>query len=163
MLTDQEFSELIEDMASQDISFRAATLKVLWEYPSADRRVLPYLERLLHDKTPCVLGHPYVFGEIRWLAAQALAAERAVLGMNQLVEVTVVKPAETLDIMQAEYEASIDGEGGVEGLLESLGILHDMGYMPMTTLSIWPLGEPLPTTPTVSTIQRVPQLELVPA
>jgi len=95
--------------------------------------------------------------------AQALAAERAVLGINQLVEVTVVQPAETLDIMQAEYEASIDGEGGVEGLLESLGILHDMGYMPMTTLSIWPLGEPKSSAATADTTQRMPLLELVPA
>ena len=156
MLTEQEFTELMEDIASEDVSFLAATLKVLWEYPSADRRVLPYLEPLLHDKTPCVLGHPYVFGEIRWLAAKALAAERAALGINQLVQVTVVKPAETLDIMQAEYEAKIDGEGGVEGLLESLAILRDMGYMPMTELNIWPLGEPAPSTEAV----RQPSLVL---
>ena len=64
MLTDQEFTELLEDLASEDASFRAVTLEVLAQFPSADPRVLPYLERLLHDKAPCILEIPYVFGEI---------------------------------------------------------------------------------------------------
>ena len=90
-----------------------------------------------------------------------MAAERAALSINQPVRVTVVKPAETLDIMAAECKADIDGEGGVEGLLESLAILRDMGYMPMTELNIWPLGERAPTTKTVRQRSLLP--ELVPA
>jgi len=162
MLTDQEFTELLEDMNSGEVSLLAAALKDLWRYPSADERVLPYLEERLYDKTPCVLGHPYMFGEIRWFAAYALAAERAALGINQPIQVTVVKPAETLDIIAAEYEAKIDGEGGVEGLLESLAVLRDMGYMPMKKLKIWPLAEVAPNTVIIGTRQaRMP--ELVPA
>jgi len=95
------------------------------------------------------------------LAAQALAAERAALGINQPVRVAVVKPAETLDIMAAEYKAKIDGEGGVEGLGESLAILRDMGYMPMTELNIWPLGNPPASTEAVRQTSLLP--ELVPA
>ena len=148
-------------MNRDEVVWRAAALQDLWEFPSADPRILPYLEERLHDKTPCLLAIPYVFGEIRWLAAHALAAERAALGINQSVRVTVVKPAETLDIMAAECKADIDGEGGVEGLLESLAILRDMGYMPMTELNIWPLGEPAPTTKTVQQTSFLP--ELVPA
>ncbi|MGB0384761.1 MAG: hypothetical protein ACPGWR_08070 [Ardenticatenaceae bacterium] len=162
MLTDQEFTELLEDMNSGELGLLVGGLKDLWRYPSADERVLPYLEERLEDKTPCVLGYPYLFGEIRWLAAQALAAERAALGINQPVRVMVVKPAETMDIMAAEYEAKIDGEGGVEGLLESLAILRDMGYMPMKELKIWPLGESAPSTRIVMT-QQTGVLELVPA
>lgn len=56
MLTDQEFTELLEDMNSGEVSLLAAALKDLWRYPSADERVLPYLEERLQDKTPCVLG-----------------------------------------------------------------------------------------------------------
>ncbi len=144
MLTDQELTELLEDMNSGEVSLLAAALKDLWRYPSADKRVLPYLEERLQDKTPCVLGHPYMFGEIRWFAAYALAAERAALGINEPIQVTVVKPAETLDIMEAAHTANFDLQGGVEGLLADLAILRDMGYMPMEELNIWPLAEPAP-------------------
>lgn len=54
----------------------------------------------------------------------------------------VVRPAETRDIIQAEYEAGIEGRGGVEGLLESLALARDMDYMPMIELELWPLGKP---------------------
>ncbi|MGB0383385.1 MAG: hypothetical protein ACPGWR_01055 [Ardenticatenaceae bacterium] len=130
MLTNQEFREFVEDITSQDLSIRVATLKVFWDYPSADERVLPYLERLLNDKTPCLLGHPYIFGEIRWLAAHALAAERAALGIQKPVCLrNVVDPVDTADIIHAEQLANIDGRAGVEGLAESLAILRDMGYL----------------------------------
>ena len=71
-----------------------------------------------------------------------MAAERAALGINEPVRVRVVRPAETRDIIGAEYEAGIDGRGGVEGLLESLALARDMGYMPMIELELWPLGKP---------------------
>ncbi len=64
MLTAEEFPEIIEDLTGHDTSMKSALLRVLWEYPSADERILPYLSRLLYDKTPCVLSIPYYFGEI---------------------------------------------------------------------------------------------------
>lgn len=163
MLTDQEFTELLEDLASEDPSFRAVTLEVLWQFPSADPRVLPYLERLLHDKAPCLLGIPYVFGEIRWFAAHALAAERGALGITEPVRLqNVVRPAETRDIMKAEYEAGIEGRGGVEGLLADLAILRDMGYMPMIDLNLLPpVSKNGAVAPAASQTSRQP--ELVPA
>ena len=142
MLTNEEFNGTIQHLTGPEIGLRVGALKDLWQYPSADPRVLPYLEERLNDKTPCILGYPYIFGEIRWLAAKALAAERAALGINQPVQVRVVRPAETRDIILAEYEAGISGRGGVEGLLESLALARDMGYMPMIDLELWPLGKP---------------------
>jgi hypothetical protein len=70
MLTNQEFTELVEDLTSQEPDWRAITLRVLLKMPAADERVLPYLEQLLHDKRACLLGIPYIFGEVRWLAAK---------------------------------------------------------------------------------------------
>lgn len=142
MLTDQEFTELLEDMYSDELSLRVAAVRNLWRYPTADPRILPYLEELLHDTTPCLLGIPYIFGEIRWLAAKALAAERTALGINEPVCVTVVKPADTMDIMRAADKANFDLQGGVDGLIEDLGRLHQMGYMPMTLMELWPLDKP---------------------
>lgn len=142
MLNNKELVELLEELTSEDASFRAATLKVLWEYPSADLRVLPYLEQLLNDKTPCILAIPYVFGEIRWLAAHALAAERAALGINEPIYLlNVVRPAETGDIIKAEYEAGIKARGGVDGLLENLALARALGYMPLYDLNLSPLDK----------------------
>lgn len=144
MLTNEEFTTFVEDMTKGDLSLRVAGLKVLWKRPSADERVLPYLEPLLHDKTPCLLGIPYIFGEVRWLAAHALAAERKRQGIRQVVRLkNVVKPIDTAGIMRAEYAANIEGQGDIEGLLESLAILRDMGYLPVYDLYLPPPPLPL--------------------
>lgn len=137
MLTNQELSEVVEDLTSDDASFRCIMLRVLWDDPAADERILPYLEHLLHDKSPCLLAIPYRFGVIRWLAAQALAAERAALGIPEPIRLqNVVKPLSTADVATAEHEASIDGRGGVEGVLESIAILNEMGYLPRYDLEL---------------------------
>lgn len=137
MLTDQELSEVVEDLTSSDASFRCVMLRVLWERPAADERLLPYLEYLLHDESPCLLAIPYRFGVVRWLAAQVLAAERAALGILEPVRLqNVVPPLSTGDVLGAEYEAGIKGRGGVEGVLESIGILNEMGYLPRYDLEL---------------------------
>ncbi len=141
MLTHQEFTEFVKDITSGDLSLIIVTLEDLWRFPAADERVLPYLEQLLHDKSACLLGIPYIFGEVRWLAAKVLASERAALGINRLVYVpNVVRPVDTMEILAAEHDANIKGRGGVEGLIESLALLRDMGYLPRIDLYLSPLG-----------------------
>ncbi len=139
MLTDQEFTELVEDLTGEDFSLQVATLQVLWQKPSRDKRILPYLEELLDDKTPCLLGLPFIYGEIRWLAAQALAAEREAQGIMEPVYLqNIVRPIYTDGISKAEMEAGVEFKWGVEGVLENLPILRDMGYLPMYDLELWP-------------------------
>lgn len=87
MLTNQEWKETVEHLTGSDLSFKVAALKDFWRFPSADPRLLPYLEDLIDDKTPCLLAIPYLFGEVRWLAAKALLAEREALGIRQPVRV----------------------------------------------------------------------------
>ena len=136
---DQEFTEFVEDINSGDSSLIVATLEDLRDYPSADERVLPYLERLLDDKTPCLLAIPYIFGEIRWLAAKALLAEREALGIREPVRVqNVVRPIDTRGVMRAANAANIEIRGEVEGVLETLAIARDMGHVPMSDLILYP-------------------------
>lgn len=152
MLNNQELSEIIEDLTSSDASLRCAMLRVLWDDPAADARILPYLERLLYDKTPCLLAIPYRFGEIRWLAAHALAAERAALGIMKPVRLrNVVPPLDTGGVVNHEDKAGIDGRGGVEGVLENFAILNDRGYLPRhdVELSYW-IEEPLEVQPVMA-------------
>lgn len=137
MLTASEFREFFEDISSEELSIRVATLKVFRDDPSSDERVLPYLEHLLHDKTPCVLAIPYIFGEVRWLAAHTLAAEREALGIMKPVHLpNVLKPIDTTEYGKARNTANIRGRGGVEGVLENIAFLRDMGYLPLYNLKL---------------------------
>ncbi len=139
MLTDQDFTEFMESLTGPDTSLRGITLRALWQLPTGDKRLLPYLEELLDDKTACLLGLPFIYGEIRWLAAQALAAEREAQGMTEPVYLqNIVKPIYTNGISKAESEAGIEFKWGVEGVLENLPILRDLGYLPMYDLELWP-------------------------
>jgi HEAT repeat protein len=142
MLSEQEFRELIEDLESQNLSLRVASLKVLRDYPSRDQRILPYLEDLLHDKTPCLIAIPFVYAEIRWLAAHALLAERAALGINQPVCLwNIMRPIDYSGYADARDAANITGRGRSGGVLESIALLRDQGYLPMTDLNLSPLPE----------------------
>lgn len=139
MLTDQDFIELMEDLNSEDVSLKAATLRAFWKLPSGDKRVLSHLEGLLDNKIPCVLGYPYMFGEVRWLAAKALAAEQEAQGNHKLVRLqNVVIPIDTMGIMQAADSANIRVQGGVEGIIETFVTLHEMGYLPTYDLLLSP-------------------------
>lgn len=139
MLSNEDFTAFVEEVNSDNPSKRASMLRALQKFRLVDERVLPHLEYLLHDKSPCILGFPYIFGEVRWLAARALVAERTALGITEPVRLqNVVKPIDTAGIMKAEDAAELDGEGGVEGLLQSLGILRDMGYLPTYNLTLQP-------------------------
>lgn len=51
-------------------------MKSLADAPTGDARVLPLVEALLDDLTPCQISIPFSYAEIRWLAARALVAER---------------------------------------------------------------------------------------
>ena len=162
MLTQEEFREVVKYLTSQEVGLRVAALKDLWQFPSADTRILPYLEDLLHDKTPCILGFPYIFGEIRWLAARALASERATLGISEPVQLpSVVRPAETMDMMRAADAANFRLRGGVDGMVADLAILRDMGYMPMIGLHYVPSVKS--SAKQDPTIEPFHQPELVPA
>lgn len=165
-MTDQDFAEFVEDMMNGDITLRGASLRALSKLPTGDERFLPYLEQLLYDKTPCVLGIPYIFGEIRWLAAHALAAEREVQGILTPVRLqNVVRPIYTAGISEAEEAAGVEFKWGVEGVLENLPILRDMGYLPMYDLNLSPSPKSLlVSAPSPTPIEPRPrQLEFVPA
>lgn len=137
MLSDKELQELLEDLYSENLSMRVAVLKDLEQYPSGDTRVLSYLEALLDDKTPCVVSIPYLFGEIHWLAAHALAAERKVLGIKEPVSLKgIVRPLDTEEFDALRKVAGIEDRGGVEGVLESFSTLREMGRLPVYDLEL---------------------------
>ena len=170
MLTEQDFIEWVEDLKSDDPAWRAVTLRTLRDMPTGDARILPHVEQLLHDKTPCVLGLPYIFGEIRWLAANALAAEREAQGISTPVHLqNVVRPIYSPTITAAEEAVGLEYKPGIEGILVNLGILRDMGHLPRIDIDISPqldstirVSTP-ESTHTLPTEQKSRHLALVPA
>ena len=64
MLTEEDFTGVVQNLTSHDSSLRAIALENLWQVPSGDYRVIPYIKALLSDKTLCLLGIPYIFGEV---------------------------------------------------------------------------------------------------
>ncbi|GEM_PF-2125581 len=100
MYTDEELAETIRYLNHPEPQERAIMLVALWNWPSEDPRLLSHLEALLEDRTPCAFGRPRRLTEIRWLAAQALAAEYRAQGLRRsipLAEDTVAPvPAQDL-------------------------------------------------------------------
>jgi hypothetical protein len=143
MLTNEDLKVVVKHLTGDDISLRAIALEDFWQYPSGDARIIPYLERLLHDKTLCLMGIPYIYGEIRWLAAHALMAERSKLGIGEPVELrNVVRPIDGKAFSRARKAANLArGRGGVTGVLESLQILRDMGHLAVYDLCLEPKVE----------------------
>lgn len=132
-----DFQEFVEGLQSDDLLLQTATLKTLVMSPLRDQRILPYLEALLTDSTPCLVALPYMFGEIRWLAAYALAKERAVLRIEETVYLhDVVVPLDTQAVVALEKEAHIRGRGGVDGMLETFAQLRAMGILPLYDLML---------------------------
>lgn len=139
MLTEEDFTGVVQNLTSHDSSLRAIALENLWQVPSGDYRVIPYIKALLSDKTLCLLGIPYIFGEVRWLAAKALVAERERQGIPEGVQLqNVVQPLTMKEYAQARRTAQIALKGGIEGVVENLAILRDKGYLPMLDLHLWP-------------------------
>ena len=74
-------------LASDDPRTRARTLGFIAVAPTADAALLAACERLLDDRAITLLSLPYSFGEVRWFAADAVAALRQALGITTPVEI----------------------------------------------------------------------------
>lgn len=132
---DIDFQETVASLQQDDM--RAISLRALKMSPLADERILPYLEELLTDTTPCVIALPYRFGEVRWLAAYALAEEREALGIKEPVRLPgVVRPLDTNELATLAQEANVHGRSGIEGILEEFAQLRELGKLPRYDLEL---------------------------
>ncbi|HEX3481484.1 MAG TPA: hypothetical protein VHT91_41005, partial [Kofleriaceae bacterium] len=81
-----EVTYFLEQLSSTSVSRRATALRSQAGRPLADPRLLARAEELLSDTSLCLLQIPLLYGEVRWRAAQAVAALRAALGKVDPVE-----------------------------------------------------------------------------
>jgi hypothetical protein len=127
-----EVNYFLEQLSSADAFRRATALRSQAGRPLADPRLLARAEELLSDTTPCLLQIPYEFGEVRWRAAQAVAALRAALGKLEPVElrdapvsIGVRKLAQL-----AEQHGLTSDQRGNEAMLDYFAQLRDRGLLP---------------------------------
>ena len=130
-MNNEEFRETIGELQSDDVSMRALILRTWQRSPTADNRVLSYVEALLADRTPCLVSIPYQYGELRWLAAHALAQERRALGITDPVCLLgVVVPLSTEDLVAIARFANVKVRGGMDSVLAAFDDLNDRGLLP---------------------------------
>ncbi|GAA0234806.1 hypothetical protein GCM10010492_37160 [Saccharothrix mutabilis subsp. mutabilis] len=137
MLTGEEFGEIVDILKASDAHRRTTMLGVLAKEPTGDPRVLPVVEELLADDTPDLISVPMLFGEIRWVAAHALAAERRAASVPTPVELVGIPQPLSSDELSALVDRSgLPRRAGVDGMLTSFAALRERGLLPVTTLRL---------------------------
>ena len=126
-LSDEQLQLMIR-LLDGDIQETCMILEICREKPIGDMRLLPYFEAYLEDRRPCILGAPTEYGEVRWLAAEALAAERQELGIGEYVMLKgAVRPLGIVELYRLAQSAGIDTS--LEPL-EVLSLLIEQGSAP---------------------------------
>ena len=123
---------ILSRLQSPEPKKRTRMLQALEAEPIADPRLLATAEALLTDDTVCLLGIPYVFGEVRYVAAGAVAALRGALNQTEpvrILDVLVPLSADKLGLLAREAGLT-DRKGGIEGQIDDLVRLRTMGVAP---------------------------------
>jgi hypothetical protein len=140
MSFDDETAELLKDLAGSDPDMRVIALQDLARYPSRISEVIAAVRQLIEDRTPAVISIPYVFGEVRWVAAYALAAELKAQGIRESVSIQdIPKPIGINGLGPLEQQAGT-GSGGLDGSRRSYAELRDRGFLKTTSLTLNPPG-----------------------
>jgi hypothetical protein len=124
-----------DDLDSADLDTRVNALRTILDRPTGDLWVVATLEAMVDDRLIAALTIPYRFGEIRVLAAAALAAERASVGDPRPVRLENC-PA----LLGTDQLWTLAEEHGIEtaGLSEPevYAALREDGALPLTDLEL---------------------------
>ncbi len=131
MLEENDLESLVQALQNDDNNKVATALCVLIERPTADVRLLPHLEALLSRRLACIVARPFTFGELRLLAARALAEERGASGIFEPVHIEeAAQPLRTTDIELLSEEVGLKTKGGVVGTLDAYDRLNALKKIP---------------------------------
>ncbi|MEQ8274798.1 MAG: hypothetical protein RMA76_12445 [Deltaproteobacteria bacterium] len=127
-MNDAELQALAEDLASDDLETRLATLAALRSAPEADRRVLTLLEARLDDRAIGLVSMPPRIGEVRTAVVDALDATRRALDLPATHRIEDVHPA--LSATEVESLAAANGVELPADPVEAYKALRDAGVLP---------------------------------
>jgi hypothetical protein len=123
--SEENVRALLEQLASAEPRRRANALRALAEAPVAEQRLLSAAESMLADESLTILSIPYLFGEVRWHAAAAVAALRGALQVREHVHLLDVPgPLTTDKIDQLATQAGRVGRGQHRWVLETRTTPH---------------------------------------
>ncbi len=92
MVDESDLRWILGELASPDPESRYYILLVLLGAPTGDARVRVAIEQLIEDRTTCPAQPPAFCTEVRWYAANALAAEREHAGIVEPISLEDVFP-----------------------------------------------------------------------
>lgn len=125
-----------EYLLSDEVQKRQVVLHGLSFRPTGDPRVLPYIEQMLEDKRPCVISLPHLYAEVRFRAAEALAAERKAQGINEPVRLSgVVIPINHNKLAELARAAGLSMTAGWQVWFERL---REMEQLPVEDFELEP-------------------------
>lgn len=121
----------LAELQSVDPESRTYILRAIAANPLADEQILAACERLLDDRTIALLSIPYSFGEIRWLAAIAVATLRGVLGRTENVVIDdAFEPVTSAEALAKDAGITPSAVGGPKGTIETLERLAAVNRLP---------------------------------
>lgn len=141
MNQNHDVKALLSELANDDPRIRVIALQDVARDPTGDPELLGRLEPLMADTTPTLLWLPYAFGEVRWEAAKALAAERAIQNIDTAVRlVDVPKPmkAHELGSVAESHGVFSVNSDSVNARIEEYRILRDRQKLPRVTVQLHP-------------------------
>ena len=125
---------LIQSLAAPQLEERVRALGALARRPTGDSRLIPYLLASLGDSTVHDLGDHRGIGEIRELAAHAVAAERRKRGVVDTIRVGhVPRPLSIARMTRLENDHGVVAEGSPEQRYVSL---RTRGLIPRRDLNV---------------------------
>ena len=137
LLSDDDFRDVSAALCDTDPGQRAAMLQTLADDPSGDPRLLALVEALLGDTTPVVVSIPLHYGELRWVAAHALAAERGAVGKcSPVILSDAVVPVNDAELVRRGASVGVPQGGGVPGALAAFAVLRDLDLLPRRPLRL---------------------------
>lgn len=126
----------IGQLASVDARVRVRSLQAIAEHPVADLTLLAACETLLGDRELCLLKIPYRYGEVRIVAADAVAALRERIGITQPVVVSeAFMPLTTDDVARFARAAGLPMQSAVDGTIATLRQLVAQSGIPTRTIT----------------------------
>jgi hypothetical protein len=133
-----QVSKLVAMLRSDQTGTRVAVLQTLLVSPWLEPPVVEAIEDLLGDRQVAVLSIPYSYGEIRYLAAEALAASRA--AARRMADVVILDPGyRSLSPRRlSELVSAADPSVRRLGSLEQYAWLRDHGRLEAKRLEFDP-------------------------
>ncbi|GEM31423.1 MULTISPECIES: hypothetical protein [Nocardia] len=128
---DEEFNYFVDAFngSKHDTVIALRTLK---KSPYPEVRIIPYIEAALDDRSPCVTGIPYRYGEVRWLAAGALRRVYDALEIRETIVLRDVPMTQSSDQLgELVWELGMHDEWIHLDSEELYVRLRDMGKLPV--------------------------------